>query len=89
MLDIFRCIEARGALVKMGKLRWYCNQVFIYAISTGRATLNPVVNLSSTLSTPETQHFPHLSEPELPEFIRKLRKYSTLCNVSVVLAGGS
>lgn len=77
MLDIFRCIEARGALVKMGKLRRYCSQVFIYAIATGRATLNPVVNLASTLSTPETQHFPHLSEPELPEFIRKLRKYSS------------
>jgi len=77
MLDIFRCIEARGALVKMGKLRRYCSQVFIYAIATGRATLNPVVNLASTLSTPETQHFPHLSEQELPEFIRKLRKYSS------------
>lgn len=77
MLDIFRCIEARGALVKMGKLRRYCSQVFIYAIATGRATLNPVVNLASTLSIPKTQHFPHLSEPELPEFIRKLRKYSS------------
>lgn len=85
MLDIFRCLEARGALVKMGKLRRYCSQVFIYAIATGRATLNPVVNLASTLSTPKPQHFPHLTQSELPEFICKLREYSSPVTKSATL----
>lgn len=77
MLDIFRCIEKCGALVKMGKLRRYCNQVFIYAIATGRATSNPVANLASTLSSPKTEHFPHLAQSELPEFICKLQAYAS------------
>lgn len=85
MLNIFRCIEKRGALVKLGKLRRYCSQVFIYAIATGRATLNPVVNLASTLSTPETSHFPHLAQSELPQFIRKLREYCSPVTRSATL----
>ncbi|EBU0430704.1 tyrosine-type recombinase/integrase [Salmonella enterica] len=75
MLTVFRCIEKRGALVKMGKLRRYCSQIFRYAIATGRATSNPVANLACTLATPHSSHFPHLSADELPEFIHKLRSY--------------
>ncbi|MFU2317147.1 tyrosine-type recombinase/integrase [Rahnella sp. PCH160] len=75
MLTVFRCIEKRGALVKLGKIRRYCSQIFRYAIATGRATLNPIADLACTLATPETSHFPHLSHDELPAFIHKLRSY--------------
>ncbi|MGS0634609.1 tyrosine-type recombinase/integrase [Citrobacter sp. VF227] len=85
MLDIFRDIEKRGALVKMGKLRRYCSQVFIYAIATGRATSNPVANLASTLSSPEPGHFPHLSQSELPVFICKLQGYASPVTKSATL----
>ncbi|MFZ4168470.1 tyrosine-type recombinase/integrase [Enterobacter ludwigii] len=75
MLTVFRTIEKRGALVKLGKLRRYCSQIYRYAIATGRATLNPVAELACTLATPQTSHFPHLSYNELPPFIHKLRAY--------------
>lgn len=85
MLDIFRCIEKRRALVKMGKLQRYCSQVFIYAIATGRATSNPVANLTSTLSTPKTEHFPHLAQSDLPQFICKLQTYGSPVTKSATL----
>ncbi|WP_145598738.1 tyrosine-type recombinase/integrase [Yersinia alsatica] len=76
MLEVLRLIEKRGALEKMRKVRQYCNQIFRYAIATGRATVNPASELTSTLTAPKTEHFPHLSAHELPEFLGSLEGYS-------------
>ncbi|HGM9928088.1 TPA: tyrosine-type recombinase/integrase, partial [Providencia stuartii] len=46
MLEILRMIEKRGALEKMRKVRQFCNQIFRYAIATGRATVNPAAELT-------------------------------------------
>lgn len=75
MLEVLRMIERRGALEKMRKVRQYCNQIFRYAIATGRATINPAAELTGTLTPPKTGHFPHLSISELPEFLDKLAAY--------------
>ncbi|HIH3400974.1 TPA: tyrosine-type recombinase/integrase [Escherichia coli] len=75
MLEILRRIEKRGSLEKLRKVRQYCNQIFRYAIATGRATVNPASELSSTLAAPKTAHFPHLRADELPVFLRKLADY--------------
>lgn len=65
MLEILRRIEKRGSLEKLRKVRQYCNQIFRYAIATGRATVNPASELTSTLATPKAAHFPHLRADEL------------------------
>lgn len=75
MLEVLRLIEKRGAKEKMRKVRQYCNQIFRYAIATGRATINPASELAGALSAPKTEHFPHLSVSELPEFLEKLASY--------------
>lgn len=75
MLEVLRMIEKRGALEKMRKVRQYCNQIFRYAIATGRATINPAAELTGTLTPPKTEHFPHLTVHELPEFLDKLAAY--------------
>ena len=75
MLEVLRMIEKRGALEKMRKVRQYCNQIFRYAIATGRATINPAAELTGTLTPPKAKHFPHLSISELPEFLDKLATY--------------
>ncbi|WP_174634626.1 tyrosine-type recombinase/integrase [Yersinia thracica] len=75
MLQVLRLIEKRGALEKMRKVRQFCNQIFRYAIATGRATVNPVAELAGALSPPKTEHFPHLIARELPEFLQKLAEY--------------
>ncbi|HEM7189281.1 TPA: tyrosine-type recombinase/integrase [Providencia rettgeri] len=76
MLEILRMIEKRGALEKMRKVRQFCNQIFRYAIATGRATVNPAAELTGTLKAPKIQHFPHLTAQELPELLQKLSGYS-------------
>ncbi|MCZ5035346.1 hypothetical protein O5967_11630 [Escherichia coli] len=58
MLEILRRIEKRGSLEKLRKVRQYCNQIFRYAIATGRATVNPASELTSTLAAPKAAHFP-------------------------------
>ncbi|WP_140182047.1 tyrosine-type recombinase/integrase [Providencia stuartii] len=76
MLEILRMIEKRGALEKMRKVRQFCNQIFRYAIATGRATVNPAAELTGTLKAPKTKHFPHLTAQELPELLQKLSEYT-------------
>lgn len=76
MLTTLRKLEKRGVLDKLRKIRQACNQVFRYAIVTGRAESNPASELSSALATPKSQHFPHLLAEELPEFLQALEAYS-------------
>lgn len=76
MLTTLRKLEKRGVLDKLRKIRQACNQVFRYAIVTGRAESNPASELSSALATPKSQHFPHLLAEELPEFLKALEAYS-------------
>lgn len=76
MLTTLRKLEKRGVLDKLRKIRQACNQVFRYAIVTGRAESNPVSELSSALAAPKSQHFPNLLAEELPEFLQSLEAYS-------------
>lgn len=76
ILTTLRKLEKRGVLDKLRKIRQACNQVFRYAIVTGRAENNPASELSSALATPKSQHFPHLLAEELPEFLQALEAYS-------------
>ena len=76
MLTTLRKLEKRGVLDKLRKIRQACNQVFRYAIVTGRAESNPASELSSALATPKSQHFPHLLAEELPKFLQALEAYS-------------
>ena len=75
MLAVLRMIEKRGALEKMRKVRQYCNQIFRYAIATGRAEINPAAELTSTLTAPKSAHFPHFTAGELPAFLTALAGY--------------
>jgi integrase len=79
MLEVLRLIEKRGSLEKLRKVRQYCNQIFRYAIATGRATINPAAELTGTLTAPKTEHFPHLQASELPAFLASLANYHGSC----------
>lgn len=76
MLAVLRKMEQRGVLDKLKKTRQACRQIFTYAIITGRAEVNPVVDLASALKTPKQKHFPHLLVQQLPDFLRALKSYS-------------
>mgnify|MGYP003599787576 CR=1 FL=1 len=71
-----RKLERCGVLDKLRKIRQACNQVFRYAIVTGRAESNPASELASALTPPKSVHYPHLSADELPAFLEALAAYS-------------
>lgn len=76
MLAVLRKMEQRGVLDKLKKTRQACRQIFTYAVITGRAEHNSVVDLASALKTPKQKHFPHLMADQLGEFLRALADYS-------------
>lgn len=75
-LEILRRIEKRGALEKTRKVRQRCEEVYRYAIVTGRAEYNPISDLASALATPKKTHFPFLTVEELPYFLSDLAGYT-------------
>ncbi len=76
MLGVLRKMEHRGVLDKLKKTRQACRQIFTYAVITGRAEHNPVVDLAGALKAPKQKHFPHLLTDEIGAFLRALSDYS-------------
>lgn len=75
LLTALQKIEKRGALEQTSKIRRRCGEVLRYAVATGRAKYNFAPDLAIALSKPKTQHFPFLTESELPAFVKALEKY--------------
>lgn len=76
LLNVLRRMEGRGATEKAKKVRQRCGEVFRYAIVTGRAEYNPAPDLTSAMQGHESNHYPFLNAPELPEFFDALSLYS-------------
>lgn len=76
MLMVLRKMEQRGVLDKLKKTRQACRQIFTYAVITGRAEHNPVVDLAGALKAPKQKHFPHLLADQIGEFLRALSNYT-------------
>lgn len=67
-------IEARGATNTRDKIRVALRQIFSQAIARGLCENNPASELVTIATkTPRAKHYPHLLEPELPDFLRALR----------------
>ena len=69
-------IKPLEVLSTLRKIRQACNQVFCYAIVTGRAETNPASELASALTAPKSTHYPHLLADEFPDFLQALAAYS-------------
>ncbi len=76
MLMVLRKMEQRGVLDKLKKTRQACRQIFTYAVITGRAEHNPVVDLAGALKAPKQKHFPHLLTDQIGGFLRALSEYT-------------
>ncbi|MFL1551011.1 tyrosine-type recombinase/integrase [Pseudomonas sp. D47] len=72
-LQVFRRIESRGALEKLRKVRQRCQEVYRFAIATGRAEYNPIADIGGALQTPTTQHYPFLPIEEIPKLISSIQ----------------
>ena len=79
-LDLLRTIqqiEAKGKTHMSKRVLQIAGSIFNYAIITGRAKYNITVGLSQALKPHKVNHYPSLSERELPEFFNALRKVET------------
>ncbi|WP_418648331.1 tyrosine-type recombinase/integrase [Thauera butanivorans] len=66
-------IEKRGALNVSKKVRGWLREIFSRAIAKERCEHNPASELSYIAEpTPKAKSYPHLLEPELPDFLRAL-----------------
>ncbi|MGH8382717.1 phage integrase central domain-containing protein [Pseudomonas sp.] len=66
-------IEKRGAFNVAAKTRTWLKQIFSQAIARGLYENNPASELHAiALAPPPPQHYPHLRENELPEFLQAL-----------------
>lgn len=67
-------IEARNAHNVAEKCRTWVNQIFGRAIGLGLTENDPASRLRDIAApAPETEQYPHLLEPELPDFLRALK----------------
>lgn len=71
-LEAFRIIEKRGALEKLRKTRQRCQEVYRYAIATGRAEYNPIADIGGALRTPVVKHYPFLPIAEIPALLEAI-----------------
>lgn len=72
-LHVFRRIEARGALEKLRKVRQRCQEVYRFAIATGRAEYNSIADIGGALQTPTSRHYPFLPIAQIPELLRSIQ----------------
>lgn len=73
-LSTLRTVEANSPYLAQLLLQ-FSGRVFRYAVSTGRAERDPLVDLRGALRPPVVKHQAHLKEKELPDYFKRLEKY--------------
>ena len=72
--ELQKKIETRGAHNTSEKVRAWLKQIFGEAIGKGWCENNPASNLSDIAEVaPREKQYPHLLEPDLPDFLRALQ----------------
>jgi integrase len=76
LLATLRRIESRGVLETAHRMRGLLGQVFRYAVATGRAERDPVVDLRGALPQPKERHYPAIVDPkEVAPLLRAIDGY--------------
>jgi len=77
VLATLRRIEARGAIDTTHRVKSIANNVFRYAIATGRAIRNPAADVGVALKTTVKGHHPAIVEPKrFAQMMRDIYAYS-------------
>ena len=78
-------LESRKAFSITKKVRSWVNNIFSLAIAQGLTENNPASELKHVaMEAPPTKNYPHLLEPELPDFLQAL-KHSPSRPITLVL----
>lgn len=82
LLSVFKKIENRGVGDMAHRLLAICNQIFRYAIITGRCERNPAADLKGALKPIKRNHFAALEAKDIPSFIQTLDKNDACLQLS-------
>lgn len=74
-LKVLRRIEEAGKFEQRRKVHSFCREIYRYAVITGRVENNPLTDLGATLQRQKRQHFPHITQDELPELVLAINSY--------------
>ncbi len=74
-LTVVRVVEGQGSLDLAQRLMQASAQIFRYAVATGRAERNPLVDLKGALKPPVRKHQAYLKDQDLPDYLAKLEAY--------------
>jgi len=74
LLCVLRLIEKRGAYEVARRMLQICNQIFRYAIVTGRAKYNPATDMRGALKPVKREHFAALDPEDIPVFLGDLER---------------
>ena len=74
-LTVVRVVEGQGSLDLAQRLMQASAQIFRYAVATGRAERNPLVDLKGALKPPVRKHQAYLKDKDLPDYLAKLEAY--------------
>ena len=77
LLETLRRIESRGAIDTTHRVKSILDNVFRYAIATGRAVRNPAADVGVALKTTVKGHHPAVTEPKrFAQMLRDIYAYS-------------
>ena len=68
-------IKKHGVLEQASKIRRPCGEVLRFAVVTGRVKYNFAHDLAIAMNKPKQNHFPFLTEKEIPAFVEGLEGY--------------
>lgn len=75
IIDILKRVEDRGALDVAKRTGQYCTAIFDHAIIQGLREDNPALGRSRMVKSFKRKNRPHLTEAELPTFVKKLESF--------------
>lgn len=76
ILSVLTKIEARGSVDVAHRVLQSINEVFKYAVATGRISHNPAAALKGALKPLSRKRYNHLESIDLPEFYERLKNYT-------------
>lgn len=76
ILTALRRIENRGAIETAHRIQQNCSQIFRYAVATGRANRDPVVDLRGALQPVKERHYATITDPKaIGDLLRSINDY--------------
>lgn len=76
LLAVLRRVESRDALELAHRIRNLCDQIFRYAVATGRTERNPAADLKGALSPVKEKHRAAITDPKrVGELLRAIDSY--------------